>query len=110
MPGAFSVLRRIPNGSPWGLSFIRIGAPRAPWNGRGPMSTTIRFRGGGERVIRDDSFVTNEVGVRYTEESVEGHEQLHVIPWSVIHEIVQDREAIVVTHDLTSGASGAAAP
>jgi hypothetical protein len=73
------------------------------------MTTTIRFKGGGERVVRDDTFVTNEVGVRYTEESAEGHEQLHVIPWSVIHEIVQDREAIVVTHEMTTRGSGAAA-
>ena len=71
------------------------------------MATTIRFKGGGERVVRDESFVMNDTGVRYTEESAEGNEKLHVIPWSVIHEIVQEREAIVVRHGARAGATRA---
>jgi hypothetical protein len=73
------------------------------------MATTIKFKGGGERVVRDESFVMNDTGVRYTEESVEGNETLHVIPWAEIHEIVQEREAIVVRRGVGVGAPGAAA-
>ena len=58
---------------------------------------------------RDESFVMNDTGVRYTEESVEGNETLHVIPWAEIHEIVQEREAIVVRRGVGVGASGAPA-
>ncbi|MDP9330112.1 MAG: hypothetical protein M3P11_05675 [Actinomycetota bacterium] len=68
------------------------------------MSTIIRFNGGGERVVSDESFVMNETGVHYKDESADGKERLHVIPWNVIHEVVQEREAVVMLHEAPEAA------
>lgn len=63
------------------------------------MTTSIRFKGGGERVVPDAGFVMDDIGVRYTDESSEGNERRHTIPWDVIHEIVQEQESLVVVPD-----------